>query len=418
MRNEEFVNYLGVDYEKKGGYIRITCPFHQDSHPSMLIYPELERGAYCFPCGTACSWAWLAHTIKGIPYAEALKDLGQETLVPADHKTIVKPQEITFCEDPKKKYADAFTEKHARCSAEWPDNMVEWLKKKKLDKVAKELGWRWHDKNNPQFKFWGDGIVIPYNFGPKVVYERFRAWNGATMKFDKPKGPFDIGIQPYLNTFRPNSVVCIAEGESDCASLYAHGASAIGIPGASAKKAINTVVAFICDRSVARGGYIDTVVACGDKDDAGRKMNQLIRQAVYDICSGVSVIEYTPESADPKADINDDHAAGLLKVPMEFTANYGDNYNRQPWADKDFGEFVNKISPICDKLNEVEAKMKQAQKAYEDYCEGWNKDKDPLAIHKDPRHNELLEAWMKVGEEYDKLVESEEKGCLLLRSEV
>ena len=63
MRNEEFANYLGVDYEKKGGYLRVICPFHADSHPSLVIYPELEKGCYCFACGTACSWAWLAHTI-------------------------------------------------------------------------------------------------------------------------------------------------------------------------------------------------------------------------------------------------------------------------------------------------------------------------------------------------------------------
>lgn len=384
MRDEEFVNYLGVDYERKGGRIRITCPFHEDRHPSMLIYPELERGAYCFPCGTACSWAWLAHKIKGIPYTQALKELGQEVLPAADKKYLVKPPEkMGFCEVPKKKFADAFTEKHEKCSTEWPDKMVEWLKKKKLDKVAKELDWRWHDGNNPQFRNWGDGIVIPYKIGSKVVYERFRAWNGATMKFDKPKGPFDVEIQPYITTFRPNSVVCIAEGESDCASLYAHGASAIGIPGASAKKAINTVVAFLCDRSVKKGGYVDTICACGDKDEAGQKMNRLIREAVYEICEGVNVIEYTPESADLKADVNDDHAAGLLKVPVEFTANYGDNYNRQPWADKDFGEYVDKLSPLMDKLDGLRDRYKELERLSEEYTKKWeenpaNKGKDIL----------------------------------------
>ena len=388
MRNEEFVNYLGVDYEKKGGYLRITCPFHNDSHPSMLIYPEIERGAYCFPCGTACSWAWLAHQIKGIPYAQALKDLGQEVLEPSKVKNrVAPPPAMGFCDEPKKKFAEAFTLKHNACSTEWPEKMVNWLKNKKLEKVARELDWRWHSGANPQFKYWGDGIVIPYKWKDIVVYERFRAWNGAKQKFDKPKGPFDVSIQPYFNTFRPNNVVMIAEGESDCASLYAHGASAIGIPGASAKKAINTVVAFICDHCVGNGGYIETVVACGDKDEAGRQMNQLIRQAVMEICSRVNVIEYTPESVDPKADINDDHIAGLLKVPKEWTANYGDNYNRQPWADKDFGDFV-------DKLVERE----EAEQELMNFIDDW--ENNPATKDKDFSQNPTF---VRMQEEYEKL---------------
>ena len=354
MRNEEFVRYLGVDYEKKGNYIRIVCPFHADSHPSLLIYPEIERGSYCFACSSACSWAWLAVKIKGISYKQALEDLGQEVLQPSAVKnTITPPPAMSFCGAPKDRIVEAFTAKHEKCSTEYPEKMKLWLEEKKLLDVARVLDWRWNSAVASNFKFWGDGIVIPYKVGSQVVYERYRALNKATGRFEKPKGPIDVPIQPYFTTFRPNNVVMIAEGESDSASLYAHGASAIGVPGAVARKAINTAVAFICDHSVKNGGYIDTVCACGDKDESGRKMNQLIRQAVMDICSGVRVIEYTPESADQKADINDDHVAGLLKIPVQWTASYGENYNRQPWANKDFGQFCDKCSVFLEKKEEA-----------------------------------------------------------------
>ena len=403
MRNEEFANYLGVDYEKKGGYLRVICPFHADSHPSLVIYPELEKGCYCFACGTACSWAWLAHTIKGISYTTALKELGQDVLPPSKTKNIVKiPEGLTWCDEPNETYMKAFTEKHQSCSKVWPEKMENWLKRKGLYEVAQELDWRWHDKNEPHFKFWGDGIV---------TYERFRAWNGATMSFEKPKGPFDVGIQPYFTTFRPNSVVMIAEGESDCASLYAHGASVIGIPGACAKKAINTVIAFICDHSVKNGGYIDTVIACGDKDEAGKKMNELIRKSVYEICDGIKVMTYTPESADPKADINDDHAAGLLHIPNKYTCYYGQNYNRQPFADKEFGEAVDKISPILDKVDDLMDEGRKFKKLRDDYAKNYKGDK----LEEDLQYKIYDKKYNELRDNFFQLVEEQKNGCLFLK---
>ena len=407
MRNEEFVRYLGVDYEKKGNYIRIVCPFHADSHPSLLIYPEIERGSYCFACATACSWAWLAVKVKGISYKQALEDLGQEVLQPSAVKnTVVPPPAMSFCGEPKDKIIEAFTTKHNACSTEWPDKMRAWLEGKKLLEVARELDWRWNSAVASNFKFWGDGIVIPYKIGSRVVYERYRALNKATGRFEKPKGPIDVPIQPYFNTFRPNNVVCIAEGESDSASLYAHGMSAIGIPGAMAKKAINTVVAFICDRSVKNGGYIDTVCACGDKDESGRKMNQLIRQAVMDICTGVNVVEYTPESSDLKADVNDDHAAGLLKVPVEWTCHFGENYNRQPWANKEFGEYVDRLSERLVVLDEAKANMDFTAKRLEEYMDKFensplNKGRD---INEDVQYQVYLKAAESAEDEYRKIL--------------
>lgn len=339
--NEDFAQYLGVDYEKKYGYIRICCPEHNDTHPSLLIYPEIDRGAYCFVCHKRYSWAWLATIIKNITYPEALKDLGQENLS-GSGKQKVYVEETTFCDEREQVYVDAYNEKFAKCSADYPDKMVEWLERKNLLKVAKELDWRWHDGKT--FKGWREGIVIPHRklwTGENIDYVRIREWNGSG--FDKPKGSFRMTIEPYFSTFRPNTVQFLVEGESDCASIYAHGGSAVGIPGATSKKAINTVLATLNDLT-----FVKSVIVCGDNDEAGEEMNKLVEEAAKKIAPRLHISRFKHVLGEKGSDINDAHVKGVLRLPVQFTANYGSNYDRQPWADKDFIEAINKIEQAED----------------------------------------------------------------------
>ena len=342
LDNESFANYLGVDYVKKGNLVLINCPYHADSHPSLVIYPEHDRAVHCFPCGTTVSWEYLAMEIKGITYRQALEDLGRGDLQPSATKNTVKPPSaLTFCDEVKPVFCEAYQQRFAQCSDEYPEVLTKWLENKKLLDTAKKLGWKWHE--NGVFKHWTDGLVIPYHFGNKIVYARFRGLEADNGKFEKPKGPVNVGIQPYLSTFRPNDTVFIVEGESDAASVWSHGMSAIGIPGACSKKAINTTIAFIADHP-----YIKRIVACGDNDDAGRKMNLLIRQAMIELEVRAELITYEIESDKEKADLNDDHAAGLFKPPIQWGMNYRDNYDRN-FPDSDFGQFVTKFGNFCDK---------------------------------------------------------------------
>lgn len=334
--NEDFARYLGVDYEKRYGYIRICCPDHNDTHPSLLIYPEIDRGAYCFVCHKRYNWAWLAHIIKGISYKEALKDLGQEHLAGAG-KPMERIEETTFCDVREKFYVDAYNEKFARCSTEYPQKMIGWLEKKKLTKAAKELDWRWH--NGTIFKGWREGIVIPHRklwTGDDIDYVRIREWNGEG--FDKPKGSFSMTIEPYFSTFRPNSVQFLVEGESDAASIYAHGGSAVGLPGATAKKAINTVLATFNDLD-----FVKSVIVCGDDDEAGEEMNKLVMEAGRKIAPRLVIRPFKHRLNEKGSDINDEHVKGLLRLPVQCTANFGSNYDRQPWANKDFIGAIEKI---------------------------------------------------------------------------
>lgn len=344
---EDFCNYLGVDYETKGGITRIVCPFHNDNHPSMVVYPELERGAYCFACGEGASWAWLASHIKGIPYPEALKDLGQESLPPSATKNTIKPPTaLSFCDEPNKRFVEAFEQKMGACiplNLDPADLAQKWLKKKGLWDVAWELGWKWHNGEN--FKYWRMGIVIPYHINGKVAYVRYRALEPGGA-FNKPKGPMDVGIQPYYDTFRPCDTVFIVEGESDAASVYAHNCSAIGIPGALSRKAINSAVAFIADHK-----FINRVVLCGDDDDAGRKMNALCREAMMTMGVRAEILTYSVESEGEKADLNDDHVNGLFKPPVQWTCHYKDNYDRC-FGKTEFSEYVDRVDTYLKKCDE------------------------------------------------------------------
>lgn len=318
--NEDFARYLGVDYEKKSGYVCICCPEHNDTHPSLKIYPEIDRGAYCFVCGKSYNWGWLAHLIKNIPYKQACKEVGQP-LSGNGLERDFKKDEVVFCDNREQIYIDAYNKKHAQCSTEYPQEMVDWLNKKHLLETAKKLDWRWHD--GTIFKGWGKGIVIPYfKLGTKDIdYERIREWNGTG--FDKPKGSFSMTIEPYFSTFRPNSVQFIVEGESDAASIYSHGCSAIGLPGAVTKKAINTTAAYLNDLP-----FVKSVVVCGDNDDAGNQMNKLVEEAVHKIAPRLHISRFKHTLDEKGSDMNDEHVKGLLRLPVQFNANYGDNFRR------------------------------------------------------------------------------------------
>lgn len=320
LDRDKFIDLLGVGYEKAGNLYKIVCPFHDDTDPSLAIYPTYEEGSYCFSCGESASWPWILAKVKDIPFPKACEMLelpdGEYNVGP---KPVGVKIEMNFCDAPK--YVENFTEKHEQCSKDFPESALKWLEKKGLTKTATELDWRWHD--GTVFKKWGKGIVIPYKQDGKVVWERFRA-ETIEGNFTKPIGPVDVGIQPYYSAYRKNDAVYLVEGESDAASIYYHFGSAIGIPGAKAKKAINSVACFINDQP-----YIKEVVLCGDLDQSGQDMNRLYREALGKFVERpLKITEYEHKVEDKKADVNDDHSRKLLKLPMQHWSIYDQNHTR------------------------------------------------------------------------------------------
>ena len=58
--------------------IRITrnrmalCPFHDDRHPSMMVYPE-DRGFYCFVCNKGGDIFEFIKAYEGVSFGEAIR---------------------------------------------------------------------------------------------------------------------------------------------------------------------------------------------------------------------------------------------------------------------------------------------------------------------------------------------------------
>lgn len=350
----EYLSYLGFhpgsrECKRAGNAYLIPCPFHNDTNPSMAVYPD---GAWCFSgCGGKYyNLAYLASEVRGISYGEALKDLGVENLSPNFDKMVdYRPTEILhFCEPNPDKFIQAFQSAHAKCSTDFPEPMVKWLERKKLLEVAKKLDWRWHD--GTVYRQWGEGIVIPYvdpARGGEIVYERFRAWNEKENKFEKVISPTGTTSQPYLSTFRANRRQWLCEGESDCSSLFALGESAIGFPGSTAKKVINTVLAMLNDIDI-----VEEIILCGDEDAAGQGMNLYIEEAAQKIAPRLHIRRYEHVLHDEKADMSDEYVKGVLRLPSDLVEGLqeSDVPNSKEVQDTfDFSKYVDKLSAYLDR---------------------------------------------------------------------
>ena len=294
-----FVNMLGVDYKHSGGRYNICCPFHNDTRPSLVIYPDGEY--HCFSCtdleNAHGSWVNLYKTIKNCEWKEAYKALGMDK-----DNNYERPKRVVHFEtigEPEK--AEMFEMAYNRC-VNLPDVAKEFLERKKILDVALKLGWRWSEKRKC--------IVIPYVENGKVVYCRFRDYRkkeDGTMGFTKPMSPAGIPMRPLYLLRNGQDTVYWCEGESDALTVYAQGLSVICSPGGGQSKCINTM-ALVSEQC----GY-KKVISCGDNDKKGNSMNELARAAVKGWTS--MEIEILPhETFCGMNDLNDVWVAGKLKI--------------------------------------------------------------------------------------------------------
>ncbi|MBI3336064.1 DNA primase [Candidatus Peregrinibacteria bacterium] len=63
--------------QKKGRGFVCLCPFHKDTHPSLLVSPD-KGIAYCFACQKGGDIFSFYQTIEGVDFREALRDLGEK----------------------------------------------------------------------------------------------------------------------------------------------------------------------------------------------------------------------------------------------------------------------------------------------------------------------------------------------------
>ena len=63
--------------QKKGRGFVCLCPFHKDTHPSLLVSPD-KGIAYCFACQKGGDIFSFYQAIEGVDFTEALRDLGEK----------------------------------------------------------------------------------------------------------------------------------------------------------------------------------------------------------------------------------------------------------------------------------------------------------------------------------------------------
>lgn len=294
-----FVNMLGVDYKQSGGRYNICCPFHNDTRPSLVIYPDGEY--HCFSCtdleNAHGSWVNLYKTIKNCEWKEAYKALGMDK-----DNNYERPKRVVHFETlgpPEQK--EMFQKAYDGC-VDLPDVARQFLEGKKILDVALELGWKWSTKRKC--------IVIPYRENGEVVYCRFRDYRkkeDGTLGFTKPMSPKGIPMRPLYLLREGQETVYWCEGESDSLSVYSQGLSVICSPGGGQSKCINTM-ALVSEQN----GY-KKVIVCGDNDAKGNTMNELARAAVKGLTS--MEIETLPHDVFcGMNDLNDVLVAGKLRI--------------------------------------------------------------------------------------------------------
>lgn len=300
MDEESFINLLGVDYKREGGLFKICCPFHHDTHPSLVVYPQ-DRGYCCYPCARTGSWQELYKEIKGCDWQEAYDVLQ----IDGDYHQEQKPRiRFEFVDGEDDKFIEAVNERYNKCLPLDGTPAVAFLEKKHLLKEATELGWRWDEGNFIQSKPRG-ALVIPYREDGKIVSCRLRTLQ-EDGSFSKPKTLKGTHARPFILT-REGQDLYICEGETDALSLYASGCSVVAVPGAGQKKCINTAVLYAELTDAKR------IISCGDNDGPGQMMNDLAQKAAH----ALTTCEFStlkPEAVGGMNDINDAFVAGKLDL--------------------------------------------------------------------------------------------------------
>src|SRR6266496_3224777 len=82
-RIEDVVAAHGVQLHQSGSHLTGRCPFHQDEHPSLVVYPE-TLSFYCFGCNATGDVIDFIRKTDGLSFKEALERLndGVQTMPP------------------------------------------------------------------------------------------------------------------------------------------------------------------------------------------------------------------------------------------------------------------------------------------------------------------------------------------------
>lgn len=78
---EEVVARHGVQLRRSGLHLSGRCPFHNDEHPSFVVYPE-TASFHCFGCRASGDVIDFVRRADGLSFQEALERLSDDSMLP------------------------------------------------------------------------------------------------------------------------------------------------------------------------------------------------------------------------------------------------------------------------------------------------------------------------------------------------
>ena len=113
---EEVVTRLGIETERRGGTTRALCPFHQDTRPSLNLYPPEGNSPahyHCFACGAHGSVIDLVKQVEGLEFLPAVQWLARQFHVKPIRNEASKGELRTASSETAQEFAQRiFTARH------------------------------------------------------------------------------------------------------------------------------------------------------------------------------------------------------------------------------------------------------------------------------------------------------------------
>ena len=94
----DLCNRIGIDIKKTGNSIQAICQFHDDSHPSMVLYDNNPTGGsqyHCFSCNAHGNIFDLVKEKHGVTFREAVIWLAKEYGISISQTSIQKPKKVS-----------------------------------------------------------------------------------------------------------------------------------------------------------------------------------------------------------------------------------------------------------------------------------------------------------------------------------
>lgn len=193
-----------VPLVKKGNHYEGKCPWHEDKHPSLWVYPH-NQSFYCYSCGAKWDVIDFIARFYEVDFKKAMEILGGEISMDAPRRIIQTPEII-----------------HADAELAFSKYNIPGLLQ--IQSHAKALGvlpgsLRWMD-----VRIDNGTLVFPMRDSDrKIIGLRFRAKNGRKWSLTGAQSGIFIPNLKYKGT-----QLFVTEGPTDCAALLTAGIYAIG----------------------------------------------------------------------------------------------------------------------------------------------------------------------------------------------